>query len=508
MEAESLCHGGRSLRRLLRLFGFFVLDGGLHGADEHVRVASFQARLAFDGAVRGEIRSEAHQQLLAEIGVRDFTAAELHHCLHAIAFLKEADGVVLFEIVIVIVGVGAELELLHLHHVLLLPCVVRLLLLLVLVVAEIDGFGDRRLGGGRDQDKIEPQILCFAQRSRGRHDFGSSIGEDGAHFAHTDGLVHVLSAILPARRKISRGIHSLSVQLKWKRAERPGTAGGQEPGWEKRSNQNKASRSVYNKKGGATTGENRDLATDAQRSPGRTAIFWLLLAGIAAAAGTMEVRSVLDETQTWDEGIHISAGYSYLTLGDYSWNTEHPPLVKLICALPLTWMGLKAERFTADGRLKDQIQYGKDFLYENRKHADTILFAARAPNIALTLMFLVGLGWWVRRRWGAIAGLIAAALCAFDPNLIAHGRYVTTDYPLTVFFFFACVLWAEYLDIGGRRRLLIASVAIAVAMVVKFSALLLIPPLALLYALCWIRRPAEFGGNRTLVAGAGGSAGR
>jgi hypothetical protein len=258
---------------------------------------------------------------------------------------------------------------------------------------------------------------------------------------------------------------------------------------------------VYNKKGGATTGENRDLATDAQSSPGRTAIFWLLLAGIAAAAGTMEVRSVLDETQTWDEGIHISAGYSYLTLGDYSWNTEHPPLVKLLCALPLTWMGLKAERYTPDGRLKDQIQYGKDFLYENRKHADTILFAARAPNIALTLMFLVGLGWWVRRRWGAIAGLIAAALCAFDPNLIAHGRYVTTDYPLTVFFFFACVLWAEYLDIGGLRRLLIASVAIAVAMVVKFSALLLIPPLALLYALCWIRRPAEFGVKRTLVAG-------
>ena len=64
-------------------------------------------------------------------------------------------------------------------------------------------------------------------------------------------------------------------------------------------------------------------------------IFWPVVAAIVAAAGIVAVRSALGETQTWDEGIHISAGYSYLTLGDYSWNVEHPPLVKLVCALPL-----------------------------------------------------------------------------------------------------------------------------------------------------------------------------
>jgi hypothetical protein len=38
-------------------------------------------------------------------------------------------------------------------------------------------------------------------------------------------------------------------------------------------------------------------------------------------------------------------------------------------------------------------------------------------------------------------------------------------------------------------------------MVVKFSAILLIPPLVLLYAVCWIRRPGEFGLKRLVVAG-------
>jgi hypothetical protein len=236
---------------------------------------------------------------------------------------------------------------------------------------------------------------------------------------------------------------------------------------------------VYNKKEAATTGTmNR--------------IFWPLLAAIVLAAGWIEVRSARGENQTWDEGIHISSGYSYLAYGDYSWNTEHPPLVKMVSALPLMRMGLPDKRRDKDGKLKNQIVYGIDFLYTNRPHADTILMAARSANILLTLVFVAGVGWWTRRRWGPWAGLCAAALCAFDPNLIAHGRYVTTDYPLTAFFFFACVLWVEYLERGGRTRLFVAAAAIALAMVVKFSAILLVPPLVLLYAFCWIRRPQEF----------------
>jgi hypothetical protein len=248
---------------------------------------------------------------------------------------------------------------------------------------------------------------------------------------------------------------------------------------------------VYNKKESATTPVNSQPAPTAQESRLARAIFWLLVAGIVATAGTIEVRTALGETQTWDEGIHIWSGYAYLTLGDYSWNTEHPPLVKIICALPLLRLGLAAPSNPAlpPG---NQVRYGIDFLYRNRRPADTILFTARSANILLTLLFIVAVAWWTRRRWGPAAGICAAALCALDPNLIAHGRYVTTDYPLTAFFFFACVLWVEYLEQGGRKRLLAAAGAFAIAMVVKFSAILLVPSLVLLYVVCWIRRPAEF----------------
>ncbi|HTQ96921.1 MAG TPA: hypothetical protein VMH89_08945, partial [Candidatus Acidoferrum sp.] len=38
---------------------------------------------------------------------------------------------------------------------------------------------------------------------------------------------------------------------------------------------------------------------------------------------------------TFDEGMHIAAGYRYWACGDYGINPEHPPLLKLIAAAPL-----------------------------------------------------------------------------------------------------------------------------------------------------------------------------
>jgi hypothetical protein len=231
-------------------------------------------------------------------------------------------------------------------------------------------------------------------------------------------------------------------------------------------------------------------------------LFWPAVACVIAIAGALEVRSALGETQTWDEGIHIAAGYAYLTRGDYRWNDEHPPLVKLMSALPLKRLGLVLPVQSEAWRNNDKIRLGIELLYKSPVSADRILFAARSMTILLSLLFLAALAWWTRRRFGAAAALLAVTLCAFDPNLIAHGRYVTTDLPVTVFYFFACVLWVEYLENGRPRNLALAAAAFALAMVTKFSAVLLIPSLAALYAFAWARRPSEFPIRRAAVAAA------
>ena len=75
-----------------------------------------------------------------------------------------------------------------------------------------------------------------------------------------------------------------------------------------------------------------------------------------------------------------------------------------IITLPLTLMGLTSERNEADGKRKDQVRYGIDFLYKNGRDADTILIAARSANILLTLLFAAAVAWWTRRRYGPAAG--------------------------------------------------------------------------------------------------------
>src|SRR5690242_11199299 len=38
---------------------------------------------------------------------------------------------------------------------------------------------------------------------------------------------------------------------------------------------------------------------------------------------------------TWDEDDHILAGYMSLKKGDFGVNPEHPPMVKMVAALPI-----------------------------------------------------------------------------------------------------------------------------------------------------------------------------
>ncbi len=230
--------------------------------------------------------------------------------------------------------------------------------------------------------------------------------------------------------------------------------------------------------------------------------FWLILATVVMVAGALEWRSAAGETQTWDEGIHISAGYAYLTRGDFRWNQEHPPLAKMLAALPLLPMGLELPTGSEGWRKVDETRMGIDFLYHNRAPADTILLAARRSTMLVSLLFLVAVAWLARRRFGSAAALLATTLCAFDPNLLAHARYVTTDYPVMAFYFLAALLWMDYLLDGRRRDLFLAALAFGLALMTKFSALLLVPALVALFAIRWAQAPNEFSMRRALAAGA------
>ena len=214
-----------------------------------------------------------------------------------------------------------------------------------------------------------------------------------------------------------------------------------------------------------------------------------------ASLATVQILSIRQESQIWDEGFEIVAGYQYLTTGAYRASLENPPLERILEALPLLIVHpeLKGDALLADNTAGRDVDAGLAFLYRNRIPAGTILFAARLPMIAVTAGLLLLLASWTRKRFGAIAGLVAALLFALDPTVIAHGRYVKNDMTVTAFAFLAVILWDWFLSTGKGSALLASGLGLGLALGSKYSAVFLLPVFLILYLL---RHRRDFSATR------------
>jgi len=227
------------------------------------------------------------------------------------------------------------------------------------------------------------------------------------------------------------------------------------------------------------------------------AVVLLLLAAVPFQA----VPSLVRKSATFDEGSHLSSAYEYLVTGVFRQHLDHPPLADQIAALPLLFLKLQ---LPADQASQESlIRFGNRFVYRNVRDADTILLWGRLPVVLLTAL----LGWMVF-SWGQElghpgAGLLALFLCAFDPNILAHGRLATNDLAVTCFSFIAVYRFWKLLSSPGWANVIWAGLAFGAAQASKFSAVLLAPILMLLAAL-WllvghgVRAPFPLPGSRLL----------
>ena len=228
--------------------------------------------------------------------------------------------------------------------------------------------------------------------------------------------------------------------------------------------------------------------------------FWVIAGVLLSILAALQITAAIGESPTFDESLHLASGYAYIKAGDYRFGPEQPPLAKILFAAPLLVLGAAPPSLgpsttaltLGTGPLPQEFGVGYDFLYHNAVGPDALLLAGRGVAICLTLAFGILLTWWTRRRFGPAAALAALALFCLDPNVIAHGHYITTDLPLAFAFFASCITWAEYLASGRGIHLVLAAASFGAAQVTKFSALLLIPSLALLYAIRWRQAPSDF----------------
>lgn len=201
---------------------------------------------------------------------------------------------------------------------------------------------------------------------------------------------------------------------------------------------------------------------------------WWILGVLAVIMAAQLWTSVVQLSITSDEIDHVHAAYRYLQCNDFGWNPEHPPLVKIVAALPLLGMQVRDPILHAcglpNGKADDFI-VGHAFVFAN---AERLLTAERFAVSLFSILLLLTVWFLARRLFGLPVAIIGAVLVAFDPNFLAHGALVTTDVAATLGFLLAAYAAYCYVIESNWTRVLALGFATGFAFSVKHSTILLV----------------------------------
>lgn len=181
------------------------------------------------------------------------------------------------------------------------------------------------------------------------------------------------------------------------------------------------------------------------------------------------------ESTTFDEKAHIGAAYSYVRFGDMRLNPEHPPLLKNLAGIPLLFMDLSFPVDSAEWKqgVNEQWKIGDRLIHKN--NAEWVMFWSRFPMILVALLLGAMIYRWTKELAGTVAGLFALLLYVADPNIIAHGHYVTTDLGIAAAIFATFPAFLRFLKDTRFRTTAVFGLLLGVAQLTKFSAVLLLP---------------------------------
>lgn len=190
------------------------------------------------------------------------------------------------------------------------------------------------------------------------------------------------------------------------------------------------------------------------------------------------------KSATFDEVQYFGIGKYLLT--HQSWDVMgailHPPLSYYLNSLPLFSVQEDIRLWEYEGAVRDltflgavDVYRGQALLSSPWNENDRLLIASRSMTLLLSLL----LGFYIYKfssaLYGEINGLLPLVLFSFCPNMLAYSGLIIPDISLTTFTFIALYyLWLSIKD-NSRRNHLLAGFFFGLALLSKFTALLLFP---------------------------------
>jgi 4-amino-4-deoxy-L-arabinose transferase-like glycosyltransferase len=126
---------------------------------------------------------------------------------------------------------------------------------------------------------------------------------------------------------------------------------------------------------------------------------------------------------TWDEPEHLAAGIELIDRGRYEYDTEHPPIGRIMMAIGPYLAGAHSWGTPPP----DGVQEGVDILYRSG-HYNEYLTLARLGMLPFLVVLLVSMWLWARRIAASDGeALLAMVLLATVPPIVGHAALAALD---------------------------------------------------------------------------------
>ena len=193
----------------------------------------------------------------------------------------------------------------------------------------------------------------------------------------------------------------------------------------------------------------------------RLALALIIIGACALTASTWHVFFA-----TWDEPEHLAAGVELLDRGYYEYDTEHPPIGRVVLALGPYLAGAHSYGTPPPSGVTE----GEDILYRDGKY-DLYLTLARAGALPFLALLLFVTWLWARRLLaGEGAALLAVILLLSVPPVLGHAGLAALDVAAAATILLALYALDRWLDTPSWRTAVLFGLASGFAMGTKFSA--------------------------------------
>jgi hypothetical protein len=200
----------------------------------------------------------------------------------------------------------------------------------------------------------------------------------------------------------------------------------------------------------------------------------VFLAAALLVYAVLCVTGLVQSSQTFDEGVELSAGYTYLAFHDYRIDPMHPPLSKLLTAAPLVFEKVRVDPQDPSWRTASLWAFSSRFLYR-WNDAEALLDRGRLVVVLMGIALAAAVFLWTRVHYGGQAACLSVFACVLDPQIVAHGQVVTSDLASALFIFLAVASLERLLAAPSLPWLFGAGLALGLALMTKQTGLLLVP---------------------------------